>query len=108
VPLRRRGRFDELVRTQLELFAEDDAELLREAAGAERAWTKAGREEAEELYGDYQLVVDAIADRLLDVRETYAGTLEDAAADEYRAAFTRAASKRFPGSGALLADDDLS
>jgi hypothetical protein len=106
VIFRRSGRFDDVVRTQLELFAEDDAELLSEAQSAEDAWTRAGRDEAEELYGDYQLVVDAIADALLDIRETYAATLEDNAADEYRAAFTREASKRFHGVEALLTVDD--
>lgn len=103
---RRSRRFGELVRAQLDLFAEDEAELLAEARDADDAWTRAGRDEAEELYGDYQLVVDAIADRLLDVRETYAATLaDDDTADEYRAAFTRAAAKRFPRFTALLADD---
>jgi hypothetical protein len=101
---RRRRRFDDLVRTQLELFAEDEAELLDEAAAAERAWTKAGRDDAEELYGDYQLVVDAIAEQLLDVRETYAFRLDDEVAEEYRAAFTRAASKRFSRYAGLLGD----
>jgi hypothetical protein len=100
----RRSRFDELVRTQLDLFAEDEAELLEEAQEADEAQTHADRDEAEELYGDYQLVVDAIGERLLDVRETYAATLEDEAADEYRAAFSRAASKRFPRYAGLLAD----
>ena len=100
----RRGRFDELVRTQLDLFAEDEAELLEEAQEADEAQTQADRDEAEELYGDYQLVVDAIAERLLDVRETYAATLEDETADEYRAAFSRAASKRFPRFAGLVAD----
>ncbi len=57
---RRSGRFDELVRTQLDLFAEDEAELLEEAQEADEAQTHADRDEAEELYGDYQLVVDAI------------------------------------------------
>ena len=100
----RRSRFDELVRTQLDLFAEDEAELLEEAQEADDAWTHADRDEAEELYGDYQLVVDAIGDRLLDVRETYAATLDDDAADEYRAAFNRAASKRFSRYSSLLSD----
>ncbi len=100
----RKGRFDELVRIQLDLFAEDEAELLAEAQDADGAWTHAGRDEAEELYGDYQLVVDAIGDRLLDVRETYAATLGDDAVDEYRAAFNRAATKRFRRYAGLLAD----
>ena len=92
------------MRTQLDLFAEDEAELLAEATAADEAWARAGRDDAEELYGDYQLVVDAIADRLLDVRETYAATLVDDAADDYRAAFTRAATKRFRRYASLLAD----
>ena len=104
VIFRRSGRFDELVRTQLDLFAEDEAELLQEAQEADEAQTHADRDEAEELYGDYQLVVDAIGERLLDLRETYAATLDDDAADEYRAAFTRAAFKRFPRFAGLLAD----
>ena len=103
---RRSGRFHDLVRTQLHLFAEDEADLLAEAAAADEAWTRAGRDEAEELYGAYQLVVDAIADRLLDVREAYAATLADDAVDEFRAAFTRAATKRFRRYASLLADID--
>lgn len=99
---RRRGRFDELVSTQLALFAADEAELLAEAREADEAQTRAGRDDAEELYGDYQLVVDTIAERLLDVREAYAATLEDDAADEYRAAFTRVAARQFPKYAGLL------
>ena len=101
---KRSGRFDDLVRRQLDLFAEDEAELLAEAQEADEAQTRADRDEAEELYGDYQLVVDAIGEGLLDLRETYAATLEDEAADEYRAAFNRAAYKRFPRFAGLLAD----
>lgn len=101
---RRRRRFDELIRTQLDLFAEDEADLLAEAADADAAQSQAGRDEAEELYGDYQLVVDAIGDKLLDLRETYAATLGDDPADEYRAAFTHAAKKQF-GAYATLLDD---
>ena len=102
VALRRRGRFDGLVRTQLDLFSEDEAELLAEARAADDTQSRAGRDGAEELYGDYQLVVDAIAERLLDRREAYAARLEADTADEYRLAFTRAARKRFPRSSDLL------
>ena len=100
----RRSRFDDLVGRQLDLFAEDEAELLAEAEDAEEAQTRAGRDEAEELYGDYQLVVDEIAERLLDVRETYAGTLAPDVADDYCVAFTREARKRFRVYADLLAD----
>lgn len=103
---RRRRRFDDLVQRQLELFAVDDADLLSEAAEAESAWNDSQAERAEEAYGDYQLVVDALADRLLDIRESFAHSLDDAAADEYRAAFTRAASRRYRRYTTLLADLD--
>lgn len=102
----RRSRFDDLVSTQLDLFAEDEADLLAGAAEADDAQTRAGRDEAEELYGDYQLVVDEIAERLLDLRETYAATLADDAADDYRIAFTREARKRFRRYTDLLVDVD--
>ena len=100
----RRGRFQDLVERQLDLFAADDAELLEEALEAEAAYDAAEAGEAEEAYGDYQLVVDAIADRLLEIRESYAHTLDEDAAKEYSAEFTRAATKRFRRYATLLAD----
>ena len=102
--LRRRDPFAELVERQLTLFAEDEAELLREATEAEDAWVQSGRDTAEEVYGDYQLVVDAIADRLLDLRESYAATLGDDAVDAYRRAFAAGASRRFRRYASLVAD----
>jgi hypothetical protein len=100
----RRGRFHDLVEQQLDLFAIDDAELLEEAVEADAAYNAAAADDAQEAYGDYQLVVDAIADRLLDIRESYAHTLDEAAAAEYSAEFTRAATKRFRRYATLLAD----
>ena len=104
--LGRRGRFQELVERQLDLFAADDAHLLQEASEAEAAWNRVGRDESEEAYADYQLVVDAIADRLLDIRETYRRTLAPESDDEYAAAFTKAATRRFRRFATLLADLD--
>ena len=66
----RRDRFGELIRRQLDLFVEDEVELLREAEEAERAYDNAEREVAEDAYGDYQLVLEAIADALADLRDT--------------------------------------
>jgi hypothetical protein len=100
----RRSRFDELVERQLDLFADDDAHLLQEADEAESAWNRVGRDESEEAFADYQLVVDAIADRLLDIRETYRRTLALEAEEEYTVAFTRAATRRFRRYATLLAD----
>ncbi len=100
----RRARFHDLVERQLALF-EAESGLLEEASEADAAWARAGAGETEELYGDYQLVVDAIGDALLDIRETYAGSLHHGAADEYRAAFDKAARKRFGRLATLLEED---
>ena len=104
--LRRRDPFAELVDRQLTLFAEDETELLQEAVEAEEAWNRSGRETAEEAYGDYQLVVDAIADRLLDLREAYAATLAGEQEDAYRRAFAAGAARRFRRYASLV--DDVS
>ena len=98
----RRGRFHDLVNRQLDLFETDRRDLLDEATEADAAWTRAGRDDAEEAYGTWQLVADALAEGLLDLRETYAGTLDEAAADEYRGEFDRAAGRRFPRFTELL------
>ena len=99
-----RGRFDDLLRRQLDLFELDEESLLKEAEEADDAWTNASREESEERFGEYQLIVDTIAERLLDVRETYASSLDERTAEPYRAAFNRAALRRFRPYTALLAD----
>ena len=83
----RRDRFGDLVRRQLDLFAEDEAE---------RAYDAADREDAEEAYGDLQLVLESIADRLEELRDTYTLTLGSDADVAYAQAFARAARKRFP------------
>jgi hypothetical protein len=103
VRLRRRP-FDDLVERQLALFATDEASLLGEADEAEASWIRSGREDAEEAYGDYQLVVDAIADRLLELREAYAATLADHNADSYRHAFAAGVKRRFGRYASLVSD----
>ena len=100
----RRGRFDELVRRQLDLF-EAETELLDEAASADAAWSRASADESEELFGDYQLVVDAIGERLYDIRENYAASLDAETADAYRRAFDRTAHKRFGRYAAFLREE---
>ena len=101
----RRNRFRDLVDRQLDLF-ESESELLAEAEEADAAWTSASADDSEELYGDYQLVVDAIGEALHEIRETYAGTLDEPTADEYRDAFDKAARKRFGRLAAFLEDGD--
>jgi hypothetical protein len=96
-----RRRFRDLVERQLDLF-EAQTELLAEAAAADSAWTSAYADESEELYGDYQLVVDVIGTELHDIRETYASSLDERTAHEYRREFDRAARKRFGRLAAFL------
>lgn len=100
----RRSRFRDLVTRQLDLF-EAETELLDEAAEADEAWSRADADESEELYGDYQLVVDAIGEALYDLREGYAASLESDTAHEYRAEFDRTARKRFGRYVAFLEDE---
>jgi len=101
------GRLDDVVRRQLDLLAADQAPLFEEAEKADAAWSGATREESEELYGEYQLIVDEIGDRLYDVREAYASSLDELTGDEYRAAFNKATLKRFRRFAALLEDDEV-
>ena len=102
-----RGEMENRIKEcQLDLFAADDAALLEEAAAADAAWTKASAAESEELYGDYQLVVGAIGERLYEVREAFAGTLDPEKADEYRAVFDRTVRKRFRRYAAFLEGPD--
>jgi hypothetical protein len=92
----RRQRFGDLVRRQLDLFEEDETDLLREAETAVRAYDNAEREEAEEAYGDYQLVLESVVESLEELRDTYAMTLDDDSRKAYELTFSRAARKRFP------------
>ena len=98
----RRDRFAALVARQLDLFAEDEAGLLREAEDALDAYGRAPADEAEELYGDYQLVLEAVADRLGELCHAYGSTLDEDARAAYGDSFDRAARKRFPAVAGFL------
>ena len=90
----RRKPYAELVERQLDLVESDDGSLLAAAADARRAYTDADRDDAEEAFGDYQLALEALKDRLVEIRDTYGGTLDDPA--PYERAFERAAVRRWP------------
>jgi hypothetical protein len=83
------------VERQLDLFSVDESQLLAEAGVADAAWTNASADASEELYGDFQLVADAVGERLYDMREAFARTLQSRDVDEYRSAFDTAARKRY-------------
>jgi hypothetical protein len=95
-------RFVDVVRRQLDLFAAEHAGLVRDVEAALRAYDDAPREEAEERYGDFLDLVETGTDELIDLRENYAATLDEAAADEYRTAFNDLVRRRLPRFGLEL------
>ena len=85
-----------MISRQLDLFERDHAELICESEQAEKAYDRGGRDEAEERFGDYQDVVETATEILADLRDHFASTLDDRAADEYEVEFNRAVAKRMP------------
>jgi uncharacterized Ntn-hydrolase superfamily protein len=88
----RRGRFAKVIDAQLDLFVRDHAEVIEEASQRFDAYHRAGRDEAEELYGDYVDAVETGTELLADMRDHYARHLEDG--DRYCDEFNRAVAKR--------------
>jgi hypothetical protein len=100
-----RSRFADVVRRQLDLFAEDQAHgLFAEVRDAKARYDRAEREEAEEAYGDYVDVVESATEALAEMRWRYAATLDEDAAAEYEAEFNRAVRKRWPPLGLEIDD----
>ena len=90
-----RRRFSDVIGRQLDLFVHDHRGLIEDCVAAERAYDQADRDEAEERYGDYVDLVETGTEVLVDLRDNFASTLDDDAADEYVDAFNRAVLKRF-------------
>ena len=90
----RRARFATVIDAQLDLFVRDHAAVIDEANDRLDAYNRAGRDEAEELYGDYVDAVETGTELLADMRDHYARTLDEA--DRYCAEFNRAVAKRMP------------
>ena len=95
----RKGRFDDVISRQLDLFVRDNLELLDACDEAERAYDRSEREEAEERFGDYQDLVETGTEILADLRDHFASTLDEATAEEYEQAFNRAVARRLPRFG---------
>jgi uncharacterized Ntn-hydrolase superfamily protein len=94
-----RSRFAKLADTQLDVFVREHQDVLEEVRERLEAYNRTDRSEAEELYGDYVDTVDAITDALDDLRDRYAATLDEAAAEEYELAFNRAVERQLPRFG---------
>jgi hypothetical protein len=99
-------RFGELIDRQLELFAQDNAELLQRVSDAEDDYRAATRGEAEERFGDLQDVLLEGTEILIELRDNYASTLDDEAAVEYVSAFNFAVVRRFPEFALELEEED--
>ena len=90
----RRPRFAKVIDAQLDLFVREYPDVIDEARERLAAYNRAGRDEAEELYGDYVDAVETGTEILADLRDHYARTLDDA--DPYCLEFNRAVAKRLP------------
>ncbi|MDQ3777730.1 MAG: hypothetical protein M3310_02515, partial [Actinomycetota bacterium] len=62
------SRFAELIDRQLDLFEQEDAEFLARVDAAERAYDRADREDAEEVYGWFQELVEHGTEALAEMR----------------------------------------
>jgi hypothetical protein len=85
----RRRRFREVIERQLAFFEEEDSDQLDDVGLALDKYNRADRDEAEELYGDYQLAIEAATDRLAEFRDAYARTLDEDDAEQYAQEFNR-------------------
>lgn len=91
----RRARFADLIDRQLDLFEREQRGLIDDCIAAESSYNRAERDEAEERYGDYIDLVETGTEVLADLRDNFAATLDDDAAEEYVAAFNQGVLKRF-------------
>jgi hypothetical protein len=95
----RRNPFNDVITRQLDLFVEDEADLLEECREKYRIYERADREDREEAYGDFVDVVEAATEALADMRDRFSRTLGEDAAEVYEDAFNRAVRKRWPELG---------
>jgi hypothetical protein len=92
----RKGRFGDVISRQLDLFEREQAELVRECTEAEATYDRAARDDAEELFADYQDLVETGTELLADLRDNFASTLGESAAEQYEREFNRAVARRLP------------
>jgi hypothetical protein len=89
--------YKDVIETQLELFVRENRDVLDDVRERLEAYNRAGRDEAEELYGDYVDAVETGTEILADLRDHYAATLGDP--DRYLRDFDRAVKRRLPEFG---------
>ncbi len=91
----RREPFRDVIARQLDLFVEDEADLLEECRDRYRAYENADREDREEMYGGFSDAVETATEALADMRDRFARTLDEDAAETYEDSFNRAVRKRW-------------
>ena len=92
----KRARFADAIDRQLDLFERENRGLIDDCIAAERSYTNADRDEAEERYGDYVDAVETGTEILADIRDHFKWTLDDDTGELYEQEFNRAVLKRFP------------
>jgi hypothetical protein len=90
----RRWRYGQVIDAQLALFEREHRDVIEEAQERLAEYNRAGRDEAEELYGDYVDAVETGTELLADVRDHYVSSLDDPA--RYLDEFNRAVARRWP------------
>jgi hypothetical protein len=95
----RRDPFRDVIARQLDLFVEDEADLLEECRDKFQAYNSADREDREEAYGDFGDAVETATEALADMRDRFRRTLDEGAAEAYEDSFNRAVQKRWPELG---------
>ena len=85
-----------MIRRQLDLFENEHADLIADCEAAERAYDAAGREEAEERYGEYLDLVETGTEELASLRDHFASAMTASAAGEYETEFNQAVLAQLP------------
>jgi hypothetical protein len=100
----RRDPFRDVIARQLDLFVEDEADLLEECREKFRTYNRADREDREEAYGDFSDAVETATEALADMRDRFGRTLEEDAAEMYEQSFNHAVRRRWPELGLEIGD----
>lgn len=95
----RRRRFADVIDRQLDLFEREHAGLIEATDAALAAYDAAGRDEAEERFGDFRDLAAEGEEELAALRDAYAATLDEDTAECYREEFDRDVRRRLPRFG---------
>ncbi len=90
------SHFSDVIGRQLDLFEREEAALIEDCETAERMYDQADREDAEERYADYLDLVETGTEELAAMRDNFASSMDDEAADQYEGEFNRAVAQRLP------------